>query len=117
MKKIQGLIFFVIVGFCLAQCVRADESAKLKEQEYKITIKDHVFSPRELKIPANQKIKLIIENQDAAPEEFDSYQLDREEVVAAHKTISVFIGPLNTGKYQYEGEFHSDTAQGVISAE
>ena len=32
-------------------------------------------------------------------------------------TIIVYIGPLEPGRYPYFGEFHMDTAQGVVVAE
>ena len=41
--------------------------------DYMLTIKDHQFQPAELQIPSGTKIRLVIENQDATPEEFDSY--------------------------------------------
>ncbi|HSD73202.1 MAG TPA: cupredoxin domain-containing protein, partial [Steroidobacteraceae bacterium] len=49
--------------------------------EFKLVIKDHRFVPAELKVPAGQKIKLVVDNQDATPEEFESYTLNREKVV------------------------------------
>ena len=68
--------------------------ALAKDEVFKITIKDHQFSPNELVIPANQKIKIIIENQDSTPEEFESYELNREKVIVGHSQINLFIGPL-----------------------
>lgn len=44
-------------------------------------IKDHRFTPAEVKAPAGQKIRLVIENQDPTPEEFESYALNREKIV------------------------------------
>ena len=82
--------------------------------EYTITIKDHRFDPAEAKIPADTKVKLIIDNQDATAEEFESFEFNREKIVAGHKKIVMFIGPLQTGSYRFFGEFHKDTAQGMI---
>ena len=82
-----------------------------------LTIRDHQFQPSELTIPAGTKIKLRIENQDATPEEFDSYALDREKVITGHSSATIFIGPLDAGRYPFIGEFHSATAQGVIIAQ
>ena len=84
---------------------------------FEITIKDHTFSPVELTVPANEKVKLIVENQDATPEEFESYDLNREKIVTAHGKITVFVGPLKPGTYKYFGEFHQKTAQGTIIAQ
>jgi hypothetical protein len=85
--------------------------------DYMLTIKDHRFQPDELTVPSGTKIKLRIENQDATPEEFDSYPLNREKVIAGHSTAMIYIGPLAPGRYPFTGEFHADTAHGVVIAQ
>ena len=86
------------------------------DTEYTIVIKDHQFEPKELSIPAGQKLKIWIDNQDKTAEEFESYELNREKVIAGGKKAAIFIGPLRPGSYKYYGEFHQDTAQGRILA-
>ena len=113
-------MFFVrlISGVAIAAGFFFHPSTGWAEQKvFLITIKDHKFSPAELTIPARQKIKLLIENQDLTPEEFESYDLNREKVVTAQGKIIVFIGPLKPGVYKYFGDFHQDTAQGIIIAQ
>lgn len=83
---------------------------------YTITIKNHRFTPATLVVPANKKIKLLIVNQDPTPEEFESHELKREKIVTGKGKITVMVGPLKPGKYPYFGEFHMDTAQGVLIA-
>ena len=92
-------------------------AASADEEIYAVSIKDHQFSPAELKIPANSKVKIIVENQDQTAEEFESYDLNREKVVTGNGKITIFIGPLKSGTYKYFGEFHKDSAQGVIIVE
>lgn len=92
-------------------------SLAASQEPYIIVIKDHKFEPTQLNIPAGQKIKLIIDNQDLTPEEFESYELNREKVVAGGKQITIYLGPLKPGLYKYFGEFHKETAQGVIAAQ
>ena len=82
--------------------------------DYTLVIKDHKFLPEQLKVPAGQKVKILIDNQDAAPEEFDSYALNREKVIAARGKGIIFVGPLKPGTYAFMGEFHQDTARGTI---
>lgn len=84
---------------------------------YTIVIKDHQFDPASLTIPAGQKIKLTVDNQDPTVEEFESFDLNREKVVSGNKKIIVFIGPLKQGSYKYFGDFHQKTAQGLIVAQ
>lgn len=85
--------------------------------EIAITIKDHKFAPAEVRVPAGQKVKLVIENQDATPEEFESAELNREKVIAPKSKAVVWIGPLKPGKYPFMGEFNQATAKGVVIAE
>jgi hypothetical protein len=68
-------------------------------------------------VPAGQKVKLIVENQDATPEEFESHELNREKIVAPKSKVSIFIGPLKAGKYPFFGEFNQATARGLVIAE
>ena len=86
-------------------------------EEVTITIKDHKFTPSEVRIPAGQKVKLIIDNQDATPEEFESAELNREKIIPGKSKGSVYVGPLKAGKYPFMGEFNQATAHGMIIAE
>jgi hypothetical protein len=85
-------------------------------EDYILTLKDHRFVPEELEVPAGQKIKLIVKNQDASPEEFESKALKREKIVPARKQIVLSIGPLEPGSYEFVGEFHEATAKGRLVA-
>jgi heme/copper-type cytochrome/quinol oxidase subunit 2 len=92
-------------------------SISAAQEEFAITIKDHRFEPPEIHVPANQKVKLVISNLDTTPEEFESHDLNREKIVTGGGKITIYIGPLKPGRYDYVGEFHMDTAQGVVIAE
>ncbi|NOT40083.1 MAG: cupredoxin domain-containing protein [Alphaproteobacteria bacterium] len=83
---------------------------------FEIVIKDHKFQPATLEVPANKKVKLIVKNQDLTPEEFESYELNREKVIVGNSQAIIFIGPLEPGTYPYFGEFNMATAQGKIVA-
>ncbi len=81
---------------------------------YEITIKDHKFSPDKLEIPAGQKVKLLVKNQDATAEEFESNDFNREKVIAGNAQANIFVGPLDAGEYSFFGEFNPKTAQGKL---
>lgn len=85
--------------------------------EFAIEIRGHLFYPSELKVPAGRKIKLKVRNADPTPEEFESYELNREKVIMGGGTATIFIGPLRPGVYPFFGEFYPKTAQGKIIAE
>ena len=91
-------------------------AAPVFAQDYVITIKDHKFSPHELVVPIDQKVKVTVKNMDATDEEFESSDLDREKSVDGNSEISVFVGPLKAGSYKYFGDGHRDTANGIITA-
>ena len=82
--------------------------------DYTLIIKDHRFQPSELSIPSGKKVKLLIVNQDTTTEEFESYALNREKVINVNSSAVIFIGPLKPGRYEFSGEFHKATAQGII---
>ena len=87
------------------------------EPEFALAIRDHRFAPAEITVPANAKVKLVVDNQDAAPEEFDSHALNREKVIPGRSKATIFIGPLKPGRYPFMGEFNASTAQGVVVAQ
>ncbi len=95
----------------------ASTGAAADTPTFEITIKDHRFDPEDLKVPAGTKVKLLVKNLDATPEEFESYDLNREKVVRGRKQIIIFIGPLKPGTYGFFGDFHPKTAKGRIIAE
>jgi plastocyanin len=85
--------------------------------DFTLTIKDHKFSPAELKVPANKRVTVTVINNDPTPEEFESESLKVEKVIAGNAKATVRIGPLKPGRYNFVGEFHEDTAKGVLIAE
>ena len=87
------------------------------DDSYTLTIQGHRFEPAKLRVPAGKKLKIVIQNQDATAEEFDSHALNREKVVPGKSAAPVFIGPLKPGRYAFVGEFHEATAKGVVIAE
>lgn len=89
-------------------------SAQAATPEITLVIRDHLFFPSMLEIPAGQKVRLVIDNQDATPEEFESYPLNREKVIPGNTKTVVFIGPLPPGEYPFFGEFYPKTAQGRV---
>ena len=61
-------------------------------------------------------MKILVKNEDETTEDFESDQLKREKLVPPGEEIPVLIGPLEPGDYNFFGDFHRDTAQGVLVA-
>lgn len=82
--------------------------------ELELVIRDHLFFPAALEVPAGVKVRIVVDNQDATPEEFESYELNREKVIPGKSKGVIFIGPLKPGEYPFFGEFNAKTAQGKV---
>jgi hypothetical protein len=87
-----------------------------RAEDLAIAFRNHRFEPARLEVPAHQKFKLLVKNDDATADEFESAELNREKLVPAGQTITVFLGPLEPGEYKFFGDFHQDTAKGVLIA-
>ena len=101
-------------AFFIAALVFSSLAAAAEMPEFTLIIKNHRFQPSELSVPAGRKVKLIVDNQDPTPEEFESHSLKREKVIKGGSKATIFIGPLQPGSYEFFGEYHESTAKGKI---
>ncbi len=83
----------------------------------KLTLQNHKFTPSEIRVKANTPFLIALTNKDATAEEFDSTALKVEKVVAGNSSGNIRIRALAPGRYPFEGEYHADTAKGVVVAE
>lgn len=107
-KLMYRKLFFVLsLLFCITS--HADD-----EIEINIAIKNHYFEPNIIEAPEGKKIRLIVHNMDSMIEEFESHELNREKVIPPNAKIVIILAPLAVGDYPFFGEFHSDTAKGIL---
>lgn len=106
-KRKPGFALAMLLLLLTQTCLAATPVVELR-------IKDHLFFPETLEIPADTKIKLLVINEDPTPEEFESYELNREKVIPGNRKAVIFIGPLPAGEYPFFGEFYPKTAQGKV---
>lgn len=110
--KTLGLVWGLASLLGAAPVHAADPEVKAE-----LVLREHRFEPAELRVPARQRIRLSVHNQDSTPEEFESHALNREKLIPAGATAVIFIGPLKPGRYAFMGEFNAATATGVVIAE
>jgi plastocyanin len=84
--------------------------------DFSLILQNHRFQPAELEVLADRPITLSVTNKDSSAEEFESEGLDVEKVIAGGQTATINLGPLDPGRYEFYGEYHEDTAKGVIVA-
>jgi Cupredoxin-like domain len=83
---------------------------------FTLTLKDHQFTPTELRVPANERFSIEVENRDLTPAEFESTDLHIEKIVVGGGKITVSAGPLKPGTYVFFDDYHPDTTKGTITA-
>ncbi|NDE89822.1 MAG: cupredoxin domain-containing protein [Alphaproteobacteria bacterium] len=110
----------MVFGIVLAGKSFANDAAKVDAsaeavQSVTVTLKNHVFEPSAIEVPADKKIALVVTNSDATPEEFESHDLHREKVIAAGATATINVGRLKPGIYKFAGEYNEKTAHGTIT--
>lgn len=103
-------VFFVLNLIIQVKYLQAQELV------VEVELRDHLFFPSTIVIPAGERVSLLIINQDPTPEEFESTSLNREKVITGYSRTVVHIGPLAPGEYPFFGEFFPKTAQGVVLA-
>jgi hypothetical protein len=86
------------------------------DPSFELSLKEHKFTPAELNIPANKRVKLIIKNFDSTPAEFESHTFKAEKVIPAGGEVSLFIGPLKAGTYGFFDDFHENQTKGTLTA-
>ncbi len=89
-------------------------SARADIPSYAIALQNNQFVPNQLTIPAGVKVKLVVKNANPVPSEFESTQLHREQVVTAGQQITVYVGPLDPGIYEFFDDFHPTTRGHLI---
>lgn len=82
-----------------------------------VTIKNHVFTPSEIKIPAGKAVELKVMNQDPTAEEFESNSLKIEKIIPGNSAATIRLKPQAAGTHKFVGEFHEATAHGTIVVE
>src|SRR5437660_5681079 len=110
----RGLALALAPAFIMAALVPSMTAAA---QEFNLVIRNHKFEPTEIRVPAGKRVSIYVSNEDATPEEFESSALKVEKVIPGKSKGLVRVGPLAPGRYEFIGEFHSDTAKGVVIAE
>ena len=81
-----------------------------------LVLKDHRFSPDAVSVPAGERFRIEVTNQDSTPAEFESSDLRVEKIIAPGAKIGVMAGPLRPGAYKFFDDYHPDTATGAVTS-
>ena len=96
----RNLLSFSIILFATGTALFAQVPS------FSLSIRDDQFVPKELQVPAGQKIELLVKNERTVTAEFESMELRREKIVPTGQQVSVFVGPLRPGDYEFFDDFN-----------
>ena len=101
---------------CIALLITSFRTLKADELSFELSLKDHRFTPSELTIPADKRVRLTIENLDRTAAEFESHDFKAEKVVPAGGEVSLYLGPLKPGSYSFFDDFRASETRGTLIA-
>jgi plastocyanin len=99
----------------LAALLVAVAAPAFAQEKVTITIRDDGFAPAEISVPAGTKIELMIKNEQKSAAEFESNALRREKVIPPGATATVYVGPLQPGRYEFFDEFHPKNRGALVA--
>ena len=104
---------FAFLGLTLAAAPAFAETAP----QIEVTLKDDVFTPAEVKAPADKPFTLKFFNKDAAAAEIEAKDLKIEKIVAGNSAIVVRVGATKPGRYLFVNEYQEATVKGYVVVE
>jgi hypothetical protein len=103
------LLFVLTLWFGLGWATQGlAQSAPLPT--WTITVRDGVFTPTRIEVPAGQRIKLILKNEGPGPLEFENADLHVEKILNANAESFVVI-KLPPGEHLFIDEFNMVTGE------
>jgi hypothetical protein len=88
--------------------VLADDAVSLS-----LTLKNHQFDPAEVHAPPGKQIAIHVKNLNDIVSEFESSDLHFEKIVPVGSEVTVYVHPLQPGRYNFFDDFHRAT-QGYL---
>ncbi|NWN51304.1 cupredoxin domain-containing protein [Pseudomonas sp. MAFF 301514] len=85
------------------------------DQLVSLTVQNHTFTPSSFTVPAGERFRIQLTNNDDTVDEFESYDMKFEKIVVPGNTITVFAGPMHPGTYSFFDDYHPDQAKGTVT--
>ncbi len=85
--------------------------ARAEQPSIALSLQDHHFTPAEVTIPANTRVRLVIRNLDPTPAEFESDDFKAEKIIPAGAEVWVLLPALPQGNYEFHDEYHEDASK------
>jgi len=112
MEKFLAALFLAWSGTLLGgNAVAAEELPA-----YEVVVRDGVFVPRTLEVPAGRRIKLVLINEGPGPLEFENDEMRIEKVIGPGVRSFVVLPRLKPGQYDFADEYNPITGEFSVIA-
>ena len=112
MMKINLFSALILAAIGTASAAQAEDTVALS-----LSVKNHVFSSAEVKLPAGRIVILTVSNEDPTSIEFESKPLKIEKVIAGHSSAVIRIKVPASGKILFVDEPREDKTLGYFIVE
>lgn len=109
------LLFVVALWLGLGWATEGRAQTTAQLPSWTVVVKDGVFSPTRLEVPAGRRIKLILRNEGPGPLEFENADLHVEKILAANAESFVVI-KLPPGAHLFVDEYNIATGELLVIA-
>jgi len=107
MRRLLALLFLAWSGMLFGgMAVAAGELPA-----FEVVVRDGVFSPKTLEVPAGTRVKLILNNEGPGPLEFENDEMRIEKVIGPGVRSFVVLPKLKPGEYDFADEYNPITGE------
>lgn len=104
MSALRLTIFFA--AFALASTATAQSL-----DTFTVVVRDGVFIPARIEVPAGRRIKLVLINEGPGPLELENDEMRIEKVLNAGARSFIVLPKLKPGEYDFVDEFNPITGE------
>lgn len=111
----QSAAWAAALLFGLSWIAVISERTQAQEPSHSLTIHNDRFEPSTVSVKAGVKFKLVVKNASKRAAEFESAELNREKVIPAGASATIYIGPLQPGSYPFFDDFKKSLKGHIVA--
>lgn len=104
----------LLVPLLVAVLGAAPASATADDHTIALSVTDTGFDPAQIQAPSAGRVRIEVTNRSSGAIEFESFDLNRERVVQAGQTVTVYVTGLNPGTYAFFDDFHQERKGALV---
>lgn len=112
MKNLFAFVFLAWSGTLLGgRAVAAEELPA-----FEVVVRDGVFYPARIEVPAGRRVKLVLVNEGPGPLEFENDEMHIEKVIGPDVRSFIVLPSLQPGRYDFNDEYNPITGELTVIA-